>query len=353
MKTGFIDWTEKNLYFYLFEKQGGQIRVIDSHSRQIEQYPDPSLLTSLVQVKPDEIYLSLPVNIITLRELSFPFSERDKISDTLSYELEGILLGNINDYAVDHIVIESVDDSSKVLAACLEKTKLKEIISMFSAIGLEPKVITSLDLRISGGKSDKLFDDSVSDEESRSAAAIQELLAPSVNFRQDELFYQGDIERLKKKLRFTTVLSIILLIILSTSSVLSYIHLNREQKFLTEKIKDIYLSVFPEDKKIFDVERQFRGKMNMLIEKKEALAGIAVLDILLNLAVHKDNKIMLGEFSADGKNLIIKGSAESFEDVESFKNTLASEFGDVKVMDSETSADGKIIFSIIMQEKAA
>jgi type II secretory pathway component PulL len=353
LKTGFIDWTENNLHFYLLDKQGGQIRILDSHSVPIDEELNPSLLTSFIKVKTDEIYLSLPLDLLTLREISFPFSDRSKISNTISYELEGILIGNTNDYSIDHIVIESTDGSSKVLAACIEKKKLQEIIGMLSALDLEPKVITSLDLQLSGGDSNKLFDEAVSDKESRAAAALQELLNPSINLRQDELFYQGDIERLKKKLRLTAVLSIIILIILSTSSGLSFINLNKEQKSLNNKIESIYRGVFPEDKKIVDVGRQFKGKMNTLIKKKEALAGIPVLDILRNIAVKKDRKITLHGFNSDGKNLIIKGAAKSFEDVESFKNTLATEFKGVKVMDSETSADKQIIFSIIMQEKTA
>jgi hypothetical protein len=48
----------------------------------------------------------------------------------------------------------------------------------------------------------------------------------------------------------------------------------------------------------------------------------------------------------------MKGSALAFEDVESVKNSLASLFDNVKVMDSSAGADKKINFTIVMQEKA-
>ena len=353
MKTGFIDWTEKNLAFYLFDKQGSQVKLREGHSVTIEEEFNPSVLNSFIKVKIDEIYLSVPLDLLTLRELAFPFSDKSKISDTIAYELEGILLGNIDSYSIDHIVIESVDESSRVLAVCLEKSKLQEIIDIFSAIDLEPKVVTSIDLRLSGGESDKLLDESVSDNDFRIDAAGRELLNPSINLRQHELSYLGDIERLRKKLRLTTMLIIILLTITGSNSILNFLNLNKEQKSLNDKIQGIYRQIFPEDKKIIDVERQFRGKMNMLIKKKAALVGIPLLDIIRDIAGYENNKVTFHELNADGKNLVLKGSAKSFEDVELLKNALASGFKGVKVIESGTSADKKIIFTIIMQEKTA
>ncbi len=88
------------------------------------------------------------------------------------------------------------------------------------------------------------------------------------------------------------------------------------------------------------------------MEKKTVLGGIPVLDILRTIAVNKNNdNITLYEFSADGKNILIKGIATSFEDVESLKKNLASAFHKVKVMSSDATADKKINFTIIMQEK--
>lgn len=51
------------------------------------------------------------------------------------------------------------------------------------------------------------------------------------------------------------------------------------------------------------------------------------------------------------KKIIMKGSASSFENVDAFKNTLASSFKEIKIMDSVASPDKKIHFSIIMKEK--
>lgn len=353
MKTAFIDWTEESLYLYAFERRGGKYKLIDSTYVTLEDELGPSDIASIATPGIDSIYLSVPVNLLTLREQRFPFSDRDKIKDTISFELEGILLGSTNDYSIDHIVTESLDNASTVLAVCLEKSKLQQIIDLFTLAGLEPKVITSLDLRISRGKCESLLEGPNLDRGIRSETAEKELLNPSVNLRQDEHAYQGDIERFKKKLRFTFSLVLVLLILLGINSVIRFMALNREHTSLTEEIQSIYHRIFPEDKKIIDAGRQFRGNMNMLTKKKAALGGIPVLDILRDIALHRNDRVRFHEFNTDGKNLHIKGYAKSFEDVESLKNSLSSVFQDVKVVDSGATADKKIDFTIVMQEKTA
>ena len=81
--------------------------------------------------------------------------------------------------------------------------------------------------------------------------------------------------------------------------------------------------------------------------------GLPVLDILHTVAQQKESGIILNEFSADSNNIIIKGNAGSFEDVDSLKNKLLPVFKGVKVIDSDTGLDKKIEFTIIMQEKDA
>jgi type II secretory pathway component PulL len=352
MDSVFIDWTGENLYLYTFKREGSRYTLTDSHSLKIEGELKPESLHSLVTTGIEDIYLSVPLNLLTLREQSFPFSGKEKIRDTLSYELEGILLGSPADYSIDYIITESNDTGSKVMAVCLERNRLKEIIDMLSSEGLEPKVITSLDLRLAEGKSERLFKETISDREIRAEAALEEILHPSINLRQDGLAYKGDLIKFSKGLRLTATLAIILLITLGATLTLRIAALNKEHKFLTNKIQGIYHKVFPEDRKIIDFERQFKGNVNMLMKKKAALGGIPVLDILRDIALHKDSGITLHEFNADGKNLIIKGIAESFKDVESLKNSLSSVFQEVKVVDSGATADKKINFTVVMREKS-
>jgi len=353
MKTGFIDWTENNLNLYVFEKRAGQYNLLDSSSFPLEGELDTEALNSLPVARCDNICLSVPLDLLTLREQAFPFSEKDKIRDTLPFELEGVLLGSTSDYVIDHIIIESYEVGSRVLAVCMEKSRLKKIIDMFSSADLEPKLITSLDARLSGGKSEALLEAAVSDAAIRAEAARQEVSGPLINLRRDELAYMGDVVKLVGKLRMTAVLVLILLIVLAANSTFRFMTLKKEHKLFTDEIDGIYRQVFPEDKKIIDTDRQFRGNMNMLIKKKTALGGVPVLDIMKDIAEQNNKNVTLHEFSADGKNIIIKGTAKSFEDVEALKNKIAALFKEIKVTDSGATVDKLINFTIVMREKTA
>lgn len=351
MRIGFIDWINEKLSLYVFEKKGSQYTLIDTISLPLEGKLNQSSLTSLVKTNIEHIYLSVPINLLSLRELTFPFSDKNKIKDTISYELDGIVLGNISDYSIDYLITETSEQGSRVLAACMEKTKLKEIIDLFSSIGLEPVVITSIDLRVSSRNIEMLFESPALGEEIRAEASREELINPLINLRQEELAYKGDIERIRKSLRLTGVLVVLLLLILGSATSIRLISLKKENTLLTKEINTIYRDAFPEDTKIVDTIKQFKGNLNSLIEKKTILGGMPVLEIILNIANLKNKNITLSEFSADEETILIKGTTLSFEDVDSFKNTLSSSFREIRVVDSKASPDKKINFSITMREK--
>lgn len=353
MKTGFIDWTENALNFYTFEKQSGQYQLTDSSSFSLEGEIDIDTLKSLPSAGCDNICLSLPLNLLALREQTLPFSDRDKISDTIPFELEGVLLGSINDYVMDHIVIESNETGSRVLAVCIEKARIKKIIDIFSSADIEPKRITSLDARLSEGRSEVLLEATISDPAVRAEAARQEVSDPFINLRRNDLAYMGDVVKFVGRLRLTAMLLLILMLVLAVNFTFIFMNKKKENQMLSDQIEVFYRQVFPEDKNIVDAGRQFKGNINMLIKKKSALGGVPVLDIMKDMAEQDSDSITLNEFSADGKNIIIKGTADSFEDVETLKNRIAALYKEVKVTDSGATADKKINFTIVMQEKTA
>ena len=347
----FIDWMEKDLNIYEFAKSGDHYELVDTSSVSMEDGLTSSLLESLFEEKPDNLYLSLPLSLLTIREQSFPFSDKEKIKDTIAYELEGTLLDSVDSYSIGHIIIETIEDSSKVMAVCLEKSELHEIIGTFSAAALDPKVITSIDLWLYGGKGEDFLGKPISDRSVRAETARKELGSPSINLRLDELSYTGDIEKLKKGLRKTAALLLVFLILIGVFSTIRLMTAKNENKELSGQMQALYRKVFPREKKVIDVGRQFKGKYNTLMKKKEALAGISVLDILLEVALKNDRSATLNELKADGKNIIMKGTAGSFEDVDSIKDSFAKSFSKVKVTDSSSGADKKIDFTMQMLEK--
>ncbi|UCH79827.1 MAG: hypothetical protein JSW20_08715 [Nitrospiraceae bacterium] len=344
----FIDWTGNELYIYEYVRSGNDYEHIGSRSVSVEEGLTSSLLESQFETKPDSLYVSLSLSFLTIREKTFPFSDREKIRDTIAYELEGMLLESINQYSVDHVITESSENSSNVLAVCLEKTVLREIIETFSLAGLDPKVITSIDLWLYGGNGEDFLGRPISDRSVRVETARKELESPSINLRQDELAYTGDIEKFKKGFRVTAALVLILLIIFGVFSTMNLMAARREHRELSQHVQEVYRKVFPGEKKVVDVERQFKGQYNALKKKKEALAGISMLEILSEVALKNNRTATLSELSADGKNINVKGTAASFEDVESIKNNFAKVFNSVKVTDSSAGADKKVAFTMQM-----
>lgn len=353
MKTGFIDWTDGELYLYTFIKKGGQLTLEDTSSIPFEGESDERSLAGIATAGIHDLYLSLPAAFLSLRELDFPFSDEKKISDTIAFELEGLLLGDTAEYNIDHIVTESFDDSSKVLAVCIEKTKLDNIIKTFASAGLEPKIITSLDIRLNGNNYERILQGEKYDRDRRAESVKDELLLPSINLRKGEFSFKGDIERLIKISRFTAFLFLVLLIILGLDSTLNYRSLSREHSILNSEVQRSFHSVFPEDTTIVDVSRQFKGNVNIIKKKKDILGGVRVLDILKDITDLTDGLAELNEFRADGKNIIVKGTVPSFKDVELLKNFLSASFGNVSVTESTSTIDNKVSFTIVMRERAS
>jgi len=351
MKTCLIDWTENDLHIYSFEKKKGQFILSDIISVPLEDELNQDILSSAITSHPENIILSIPVNSLSVREVTFPFNSKSKINATIAYELEGLLLAGTDDYSIDHIVTETTENESRVLAICINKIKLSEIIETFSSTGLEPRIITSLDIRLSGGSTDRLINKTFTEKEVRAEAAEEEIKSPIFNLRKDEFSYVKDFKRIKKTIQLSFILILFLLLIFSTNSTFKFISLKEEHTLIKKKIHNVYQKAFPDDKKVLDPARQFKGNLKRLNEKISVLAGIDVLDTLRSIANLKNNGIILHEFNADEMNILFKGTAGSFEEVESFKNSLSISFDDIRITESKASTDKNISFSIVMKEK--
>jgi type II secretory pathway component PulL len=349
MKKGFIDWTSQGVNLFLFERQGGEYVCSETVTVSERGDPDAEELEAISSGGITEPSLSLPVEELTLREIEFPFSDREKIRDTLKYELEGSLLGSVSDYLVDHRIIESSDGKTRVLAVCLEKKRMKEILDLFSSAGIEPRIVTSLDIAMKDAGEDIISGDIVTDTSARAEAAAGELDSPTIDLRQEELAYTGDIDRIKKGLRLTSILVLALVVAVAGHFYLNYYSARKSGDSLSHRLRMTYRSVFPEDRKITDPGRQFLSKLRAAEKKMDALAGIPALDILMKIATAAHEGIVLNELTAEAGSIIIKGKAGSFEQIDNLKNSLAGRFGSVKVLESNASADGKVDFSILMK----
>ncbi|MBI4844405.1 MAG: hypothetical protein HY809_08805 [Nitrospirae bacterium] len=349
MKIGFIDWGGGQASLYTFTKKSGVLTLDNKNSVETGVNLDQKSLAGLKESKLHDIYLSLPRELISFRELDFPFSDEKKISDIITFELEGLLLGNAEDYVIDHIITESFEERTRVLAACVEKAKLREAINAFASAGLEPKVITSLELRIFGNDYERVLTEDAADGDKRVEAAKDEIAEPSIDLRRGELSFTGDIESFIKVSNVTAFLILILLIIFGVNATVKYNLLKKEKLLLEAEAEKSFRSLFPEDAKIIDVSRQLEGNVNILKKKKEVLGGVAVLDIMSGITDLSDNLAVLDEIRADSTNIIIKGTSATFKDVESLKEALSARFDNVSVTESSSTIDKKVSFAIVMK----
>ncbi len=351
MKAGLIDLKEEGLTLYIAEKNRSGYRAVDTISVSLKGESIENAISALPKTRLDNIYLSLPLGTLSLRELEFPFVDRKKIRETIAFELEGLLLGSISDYVIEHLITHTSEDGCKIIAVCIEKKRLRKIIDAFTSAGLEPKVITSLDAHLLNSGIRDIIEYPRNNEEKRADIALKELTRPTINLRQGEFQYRGDVETFRKTFRLTSILAIVLLLIYSTSNIVRHVKIKNENELLSMSIQGIYHNAFPEDKKIIDPLRQFKGKVNLLMKKREVFGSTSSIDILMDIANLKDKNIKLSEFKWGEDGILIKGIARTFEDVESFRNKLSSHYDGVKVLDSALSVDNNVDFSIMMKEK--
>jgi len=339
---------EDHLYLYTVEKAKDDYHHVDTTRISLHDKTLKDALSNLQIKRTNNIYLSLPLSLLSLRELKFPFSERKKIDETIRFEIEGKLLGNVTDYIIDHTITGISGDDCTVLAVCIEKKRLKEIIDTFSDAGIEPEVITSLDLH----QIDSFLQSKpVIEEERRIEIVLNEIRKPTINLRKEEFQYSGDVEGLKKTFRLALIFLTVLFFIYGTDNLAVYKRVSEKNGLLMKEIKEIYLETFPEEKKVIDPLRQFKGKANQLIKKKEIFGSTSSLDILMEVTKLINRAVRLNELKYEDNTIIIKGDAKRFEDVEIIKNRLSSQYDDVRVINSTSSADGKINFTITMKER--
>ena len=171
----------------------------------------------------DEFYVSIPASVLNFRILNFPFSDREKITKAIPLELDNYIINGPEEIIFDSIIMGGDDSSVEVLVAYARKDILNHILTELARNNIDPRVITSIDLRIvvkAGEDPDKEgFRVSIAehliglqkwDQDQRIIAAENELAKPTINLRIGQFAYKKDAERTRKALRITVVLAFLL-----------------------------------------------------------------------------------------------------------------------------------------------
>jgi len=311
-------------------------------------------------ISPEEIipaladsYLALPLSMLNFRMLEFPFGEMDKIRQALPFELEGLVLKNIEDIVMDAYPVSETDTTHKVAAVYAEKNALKKVLDSMKAFNAEPRVITSLELRdisVSGkGMEDALLGHDIPAGDARISLARQEIANPLINLRRGELSYTREKEELKRSLKLSAILSALILVLFSATLGLKIYGLNRERAGLDSNVRRSYRQMMGQDPPAgASPSAILKAKTRELLERKKFLSGLPALDIMKSLTAQRPEAITFNEIEMTGERITVRGEAPSIAEVEGLKGEMAGEFSEAQVVETRTSAD-KVTFTLSLK----
>jgi type II secretory pathway component PulL len=350
-KALFLDVADKELFVYSFETRQGRYELRNSgryaFSGKYEFPPDAFAEDS------EDVYLSLPVSMLNFRVLELPFSDRERIRGVLPFELDGMTLGGSDKVVYDHIIINSSDGKSQVLAVYIEKNIIRDILTKFKANNRDPVFITCLELRniLQDFSPDKLLSSPFIDEKGRIELAGEEIIKPTIDLRKEEFAFTRDIEKTRKSLRVTAALILSIALVISAGLLLKITTTKGEISAVKNEMRKRYQEMFPQEKNIMNELYQLKSHMKEMRGREDALVGVKPLDTLLKLSKLDKQSVVFHEITTDRDSLTVKGDAPSLSDVQQIKDKMGNLFDDVNIADSKSSAEGKMAFTITAKEK--
>ena len=347
----FIDIKEKEVTTHIFHFRGNTYEVKETRSFPISGQYDFSFEMETDQI--ENAYVSLPAAWFNFRIIELPFSDKDKIRETLPFELDSVILGGSKAVIFDNVIVGKSDNAVQVLAVYIEKDLLKKVLDALRSHGIEPVYVTCLELRkkLTDFTLPELLTPVLLEEKERIALAGEEIKKPAINVRRGEFAYTRDIERTKKSLRVTAVLLVFIVLVLSADVLLKIVSLRQESAAVKNEIRKQYMEMFPGEKKIVNELYQLKSHLKELQEKEDVFIGVDALGLLLDLSQLEREGVVFNEIMEDKNAIILKGEAASLSLIQQFKQKLDSLYGDVTIADSKSSARGSMIFTITAKGK--
>jgi hypothetical protein len=350
-KSLVIDLGEKELFTYLLDVKKGRYEVKESKKYLLSDRYDLSL--DLVTDDIEIAYLSLPIGSLNFRVIDLPFSDKERIREILPFELDGIILGGSDEVIFDDVIIDTSENKYKVLAVYIGKNR--EILEKLKPHNIDPVFIMSIELReiLKNFTFERLLLPVILEDKDRIALALEEIKAPTINLRRDEFSYTRDIEKTKKSLRVTAVLTVLLALVLSGSLLLKIVTARYEVASLKNEMRKKYQEIFPGEKNIINELYQLKSHLKELKDKEDFYIGVNPLNLLFNLSQIDRRGVVFNEITADKGNLTLKGEAPSLSDIQHVRGKLERFFNEIIISDSKSSSQGTVLFTITAKERRA
>ncbi|MDA8082951.1 MAG: hypothetical protein M0024_04755 [Nitrospiraceae bacterium] len=302
-----------------------------------------------------ECYLGLPMSMLNFRILEMPFSDPKKIRELLPLELDGLIMNGASSVVFDARVIGGQEGGYRIFAAYVVKNTLRKVLDFLRRHGADPKFAFSpglADLLSRSGEADfaeRLLSPPALTDESLLRLALLEIAQPSFNFRRAEFAYTVDDAKQKKTLRTAAVLAgLVALVFLADMAVLAF-SLRRDNSALREGLRNTYVRVFPDDRKIADEVYQMKAHLKELKEKETSFIGISPLQVMRNLAQVVKPGTLFTEVTAESSLITLKGECPSLGDAQKVEKDLEEYFTGVNIMDTKPSGQGRTQFTITAQ----
>jgi hypothetical protein len=300
----------------------------------------------------DDWYVSLPLSVLNFRIMTLPFSDPGTIAKVVPCELDNLALGGSQDVVFDIVVLRSLEGGAEVLVVYLEKQVLRSLLDLLSETGVDPRAVTSVELRaaLDEGRADVA--DFIAGErrfadETRARAAVAELTGrPVINLRSGSFAYTRETVRLWKAARITAALLFVLGALIHAAIGLGTVSAKAESSSVRDALRKEYHALFPEERRVSDELYQLKSHMKSLRDKRAALVGASPLRTLKMLSESRTQGTYLTEMTVDQNSVSLKGESPSVSEVDSFKSRLAPHLTDLRVTDVRPMADGKTSFGM-------
>lgn len=102
-----------------------------------------TLFTKHHILPPIKIVSSMPGSLVSSRLVTFPFTERSKIAQTIPFEIEEHIPFPMEKIIFDHHLLSSVEKKSNILVLFATKENIKERLDLFPSLELSPDILTA------------------------------------------------------------------------------------------------------------------------------------------------------------------------------------------------------------------
>lgn len=174
------------------------------------------------------------------------------------------------------------------------------------------------------------------------ALAAASISGDPLNFRHGRMACKAGSERLKKRLRWTMLLIVLLAVLLLGETGLRFFSVERDLASLDTSIRQIYREVFPERKKPVDEVSELKAEIQRM---GVGATGKSILRVLSGIAAAKGEDVSgIYEADVDGGQVRLKGYARSFQAAADFKARLSPQFVSSEMGEVKSRPDGTVSF---------